>query len=268
MGLPRTTPHRAKTRSKKTLAQSSPPDWLNGGVRRLDGVLQAAGARLDMIEIRLTPLLTSEREVRSNQETLTAVCADLWTIVDTALIAGQLIADPHLMPEARVANVQRTAPPQTVSQTAPHTSSSAAWSPQPTPSSRPIAPSVPPSPLQPVHPQPELSLALPEITEGAPFSSASPAPAAPLPPNASPSENATLPTIGGAANRKATHSPRLQALRMRRLLYQPYRILVTLRLLQSPESPPQSQANVNLRRMKTNRQRCSLTLAEATISAK
>lgn len=96
-----------------TVARSpSPaPTWLAAGLRRLDGVLQAAAARLDMAEIHLAPLVVGvgageparQRGARggsSDSQALAAVCQDLWRIVDTVVVAGQEVADPHLLPEA------------------------------------------------------------------------------------------------------------------------------------------------------------------------
>ena len=119
-------------------ASTSPsPDWLVAGLRRLDGELQASGARLDIAEVRLAPLL----DARSSDHTsLQPICRDLWTIVDAALVAGQLVSDPHLLPDARVARPFDVAPP-----------------------------AAPPSPL-PSPPKRERTRApaLPQIAEGAP----------------------------------------------------------------------------------------------------
>lgn len=82
---------------QKVCDTSSPPDWLVAGTRHLNADLQAAGTRLDVIELRLTPLLDEHGE---SAETQASVCRDLWFVVNGAVVAGQLIADPHLMPEA------------------------------------------------------------------------------------------------------------------------------------------------------------------------
>ncbi|HEY7832064.1 MAG TPA: hypothetical protein VIG30_00750 [Ktedonobacterales bacterium] len=120
-------------------ANTSPaPGWLVGGLRRLDGELQAAGARLEIAEVRLTPLLEPHR---GDQTSLAALCRDLWTIVDAALVIGQFVSDPYLLPDARGARRSDTAPPAT-------------------PTSPPTSP--PPKREQPSAP------ALPRIAEGAP----------------------------------------------------------------------------------------------------
>ncbi|HLJ81841.1 MAG TPA: hypothetical protein VKT52_10170 [Ktedonobacterales bacterium] len=88
------------------VARSEAPDWLSAGLQRLDGELQGAGARLDMSEARLTSLAATRS---SDPATLVAICGDLWKIVDVSAVAGQVIADPHLLPEA--ATAQRGASP-------------------------------------------------------------------------------------------------------------------------------------------------------------
>ncbi|HEV2404300.1 MAG TPA: hypothetical protein VGR88_02540, partial [Ktedonobacterales bacterium] len=88
-------------------ASSSSPAWLEEGLRRLDGDVQAAGARLDMAEVRSTAAQATRGE---DPLVLEALCRDLWGIIRVAVVAGQLSADPHLMPEAAAA-AQAGAPP-------------------------------------------------------------------------------------------------------------------------------------------------------------
>jgi hypothetical protein len=93
--------------AQQAVAKSPSPDWLAVGLRRLDGELQAAGARLDIAEVRLTPLL----DARSSDHTaLASICRDLWTVLDAAMVAGQLASDPHLLPDARIARPTDAAP--------------------------------------------------------------------------------------------------------------------------------------------------------------
>lgn len=96
--------------AQQTVNTSLSPDWLVAGLRRLDGELQAAGARLDVAEVRLAPLLDAQS---GDHTPLTPVCRDLWTIVDAVMEAGQLVSDPHLLPEARVARPFDAAPSAT-----------------------------------------------------------------------------------------------------------------------------------------------------------
>lgn len=81
-------------------APTPPPAWLEAGLLRLDGDVQAAGARLDMAEVRLAAAQATRGEESVALDTL---CRDLWRIVGVAVVAGQLGSDPHLMPEAAAA---------------------------------------------------------------------------------------------------------------------------------------------------------------------
>lgn len=78
------------------------PDWLTAGQRRLAGELDAAGARLDMAEVRLASLLAVVAGVRGGGDpvALTAICRDLWALGDIAMVVGQVASDPHLLREA------------------------------------------------------------------------------------------------------------------------------------------------------------------------
>jgi hypothetical protein len=73
------------------------PDWLAAGFQRLDGSLKAAGARLDMDEVRLPALAQAHG---ANPAAPGPLSRDLWMVVDAACVAGQMVADPHLLPEA------------------------------------------------------------------------------------------------------------------------------------------------------------------------
>lgn len=144
------------------LATADPPDWLTTGIERLDGTLQAAGARLDISERRLASQLATRRNTqRADPVALDGICRDLWSVVDVAVVAGQLLADPHLLPEA-----------VTAVQAGPSQSS-----PTPSSSSAPEAPATdvvrmrPPT-HPPVHPAPsvgrrEEQAILPRIDTGA-----------------------------------------------------------------------------------------------------
>lgn len=173
----------ALAEAKATVAKAPAPDWLAAGFRRVDGSLQAAGARLDVVEVRLTPLVGEHGGVSA---ALTDVCRDLWLVVDTAVVAGQVISDPHLLPEAVA--VSRSAEP----------------------------PATPPSPALPPLPplgQRTRRVALPQIAEGVPA-----LPAAPEAPRGTPLHVVTtpsppsrpdlpLPAIGGGPDALARPAP-------------------------------------------------------------
>lgn len=208
--------------TQTALAKSSAPDWLTSGLQRLDGALQGASARLDMIETRMEPLVTPTGRDSSihnaDPAALTTICADLWAIADTAFVAGQQISDPHLLPESPPVAPRAVAPSssrQTPRQASVRTSGPQAptqpvrQSP-PAPQYQPIAPGIPPDPMPPTRPHaaaPPPDLALPTIAEGAP-SLPSQASAAPTPPHeagpapashpvAQPPADLALPTVGG-----------------------------------------------------------------------
>lgn len=114
----RTAATRVHTSASSTLVEmraeanhSEAPDWLLAGIRRLDGNLQAAGARLDISERRLDALVTRRSD---DPVALDAICRDLWSVVNVAFVAGQTLADPHLLPEAaatREREARPSAPP-------------------------------------------------------------------------------------------------------------------------------------------------------------
>lgn len=153
----------ADARSVVTRAES--PQWLEAGLRRLDGELQGAGARLDVIEVRLPPLLEQHG---GDAAALAAACRDLWTVIDAAVVAGQVTADPHLLPEARAA-AEHAAPAATP------------WTP-------PAPPQAPPRHVRPV--------TLPRIAEGAPDARQSAAATGEPDPHAAP-PTLSLPIVGG-----------------------------------------------------------------------
>ncbi|HLZ20628.1 MAG TPA: hypothetical protein VKQ30_00695 [Ktedonobacterales bacterium] len=131
------------------VARSEAPDWLRAGLQRLDGELQGAGARLDMSETRLTSLTAAHG---GDPAMLAAICGDLWKIVDIAAVAGQMIADPHLLPGA--ATLHSAGPGQ------------ARMSPMPP--SAPLPPLLPSHPAAPRHVPVEVNpLPLPVIDPGA-----------------------------------------------------------------------------------------------------
>jgi len=178
--------------TRSALAKTTPPDWLTAGLQRLDGSLQGAGARLDMTETRMEPLVAQtgrDSGARyADPDALTAICSDLWAIADTALVAGQQISDPHLLPESPlvVAAPQSTRPTprqSPIRASGPQAPARSIRQAPPAPQYRPIAPGIPPDPAprpRPSAPQPP-DLALPSIAEGAPSPHSPAAPLAPAP---------------------------------------------------------------------------------------
>ncbi len=152
---------------RATFDRAAPPDWLAAGAQRQDGILQAAAARLEMAQVHLNGLASAPG---GDPAALDAICRDLWAVVDAAIHAGQLLADPHLMPEA-AAEPRPSVP---------------APAPAPTP-----APAIPP--VLPRRPAPIVHVTLPAIAEGAPTPPV-PEPPVPAPQPATP--NLALPQIG------------------------------------------------------------------------
>ncbi|HEV2239273.1 MAG TPA: hypothetical protein VGR57_21635 [Ktedonobacterales bacterium] len=168
---------------RATFDRAAPPDWLAAGAQRQDGILQAAGARLEMAQVHLGGLATAPGEASA----LGTVCRDLWDVIDSAIHAGQLLADPHLMPEAAAVprpGVPVPAPPSPARGSA----------------GGDVTPPAPPIP--PRRPAPIVHVTLPTIAEGAPAprpQDASPPPAPAPQPAALPNQalpNQALPTIG------------------------------------------------------------------------
>ncbi len=201
--------------AQATLAKSPAPEWLTAGLRRLDGELQAAGARLDMVEVRLTPLVGGHG---GDPGGLAPICRDLWTIMDTAVVVGQAASDPHLLPEARSqtaadAGTASRLPPSPPSSPAPRT----VPSPPPVHHTHPVPlpqieegsfsarerPDMPSPPAEGSAAAPPLEVALPSIGEGPVAPPASSLPASSLPasslPAVEPPGSAALPTVGEAA---------------------------------------------------------------------
>lgn len=146
----------------ESLVRRAPaPGWLTSALQRVGGELRAVEARLGMDETRLTPLL---REPHANEDALEALCTDLWEALNTALVIGQMVREPHLLPGAPAAppaSPSADAPPQTYRQ-----------SPQPN-APQPIVPPAPISattvrPSQPSRREaaPERPVALPTIGDG------------------------------------------------------------------------------------------------------
>jgi hypothetical protein len=113
------------------LQPSSPPAWLKTGIQHVKGNLAASGARLAMLRTRLNMLLPDPQHVPPGlgHDTLAPLCHELWEVLNAALVGGQLLSDPRLMPGAH-ATPPRPAP--------------AAPSPPPHPTAaapRPVAPS-------------------------------------------------------------------------------------------------------------------------------
>ncbi|HEX9412297.1 MAG TPA: hypothetical protein VF916_02240, partial [Ktedonobacterales bacterium] len=95
------------------IAKSQSANWLTAGIQRLDGELQAAGARLDMSGVRLASLVGTHT---GDPAALAEICRDLWLIIGASVAAGQMLSDPHLLPEAAAAaqSSPRTPPPPVV----------------------------------------------------------------------------------------------------------------------------------------------------------
>jgi hypothetical protein len=164
---------------RATFDRAAPPDWLAAGAQRQDGILQAAGARLEMAQVHLSGLASAPAGAAA---ALDAVCHDLWDVVDAAFHAGQLLADPHLMPEAAAA---------------PRPAATRDPAPAPAPPPAPVIPPIPPR-----RPAPIIHVTLPTIAEGAPAPRPQqvpqppvPQPPAPAPHPAAPPDRA-LPAIG------------------------------------------------------------------------
>ena len=165
------------------VARSESPDWLATGIRRLDGELQAAGARLDMGEARLASLVGTHS---SDPAALAAICRDLWTIVGVSVAAGQMLADPHLLPEAAAAAASRPV-------------ATAAPSATPTPPAPVVSPPAPSPPVAPP-PAPVVHVTLPRIEAGAaPLRERRDESASASHPAAASPAEVSLPTIGEPA---------------------------------------------------------------------
>jgi hypothetical protein len=166
------------------VAKSPAPEWLRDGLQRLDGELRAAGARLEMAEVRLAALA----DPRNSSAGLASICRDLWTIVGAAVVAGQMSADPHLLPGSRASSPLGSAPSFQANSTATAGKQSA-------PPSRP-APAMP----------------LPQIEEGAETPDAAqrqvgPTQRSPLPGDEPAPAEPTLPVVGEGAYAAPTTSP-------------------------------------------------------------
>ena len=200
------------------VGRSPAPDWLMAALRRVGGELRAARVRLDAAEVRLAPLL---RAPRADYSTLPALCAELWDVLNTALVSGQMLRDPHLLPGA---------PP-------PHAPTPDAQAPSARPIVREPRPSIvreqrppispapitarptiaaAPSPRPPTPPQAERPFALPNVGDGVREAPAPlPAPTrrepdqstTPLPTPHPHNEAPALPLIG-APDASATPAPR------------------------------------------------------------
>ncbi len=136
------------------VGRSPAPGWLTAALRRVGGELRAAQARLDMAEVRLGALL---RASRADEEALLALCADLWDALNTGLVIGQMVREPHLLPGAP------TAAPAVEPRAVTHPAMSFP------PSASPAPPASPPDARQGVRPPvaaPERPLTLPEVGDG------------------------------------------------------------------------------------------------------
>ncbi|MCL4508885.1 MAG: hypothetical protein M1296_05095 [Chloroflexi bacterium] len=85
----------------KTLGHdAATPSWLIATVQRLEGELAAASARRAMLDARLSPLLSGHSPALPSSATTSSVSLDLWSVLNTALVSGQQLADPRLLPGA------------------------------------------------------------------------------------------------------------------------------------------------------------------------
>jgi len=195
------------------VGRSSAPDWLTAALRRVGGELRAARVRLDAAEVRLAPLL---RAPRADYGTLPALCAELWDVLNTALVTGQMLREPHLLPgapppHAPTPDAQASpAPPVVREQRAP-------ISPAPV-TPRPIIAAAP-SPRPPPQPKVERPVVLPSVGDGvrevpaplpAPARREPDQPTTPTAPAHPHDEAPALPMIGvpNAPDASATPAPR------------------------------------------------------------
>lgn len=121
------------------LTPAQPPAWLSSALQRVKGDLAAAGARLAMLRTRLNMLIPDPQHFQAgwHDDSLPPLCHDLWEVLNAALVGGQRLCDPRMLPGAREA-----APP-----------------PKPAPPARPISPlpSTPPVASSPPRPAPTLA---------------------------------------------------------------------------------------------------------------
>ncbi len=192
------------------VGRSPAPDWLTAALRRVGGELRAARVRLDAAGVRLAPLL---RAPRADYNTLPALCAELWDVLNTALVTGQMLREPHLLPGAPPPHAPTpdaqapTAPPLVREQRAP-------ISPAPV-MPRPIITATP-SPRPPTPPKVERPVVLPSVGDGVREAPAPlPAPARREPdqtatplPTQQPQEKALALPMIGVPDASATPAPR------------------------------------------------------------
>ena len=131
------------------VGRSPAPDWLTAALRRVGGELHAAAARVGMAETRLVLVLHA---ARADNETLAPLCADLWDALNTVLVAGQMLREPHLLPGA---------PPVSAPQISTYTQTMPAPAPLPPSVPRPQPPA--PSPIVPATPRQQPPVTLPRI---------------------------------------------------------------------------------------------------------
>lgn len=87
------------------LQPSKPPAWLPAAIQRVKGDLAAAGARLAMLRARLNMAVPDPRHFQAglHGDSLPPLCHDLWEVLNAALVGGQRLSDPRLLPGAREA---------------------------------------------------------------------------------------------------------------------------------------------------------------------
>lgn len=139
------------------LQPSSPPAWLTTGIQHVKGNLAASGARLAMLRTRLNMLLPDPQHVPPGlgHDTLAPLCHELWDVLNAALVGGQVLSDPRLMPGAHATPPVRPAPAAPAA--APHPTAA----PHPAAPSPVVAPARPPTP--PPAPRVERARDLPNI---------------------------------------------------------------------------------------------------------
>ena len=174
------------------LKPSEPPAWLAAAIQRVKGDLAAAGTRLAMLRTRLNMVVPDPQHFQAGMQgdSLPPLCHDLWEVLNAALVGGQRLSDPRLLPGAR----ETPPPPAPRSPAQPNRPFPSA------PTSVVPVVSTPPRPMPPPPARVERALDLPDI-QALPaqypphrqlVTDDQPQPAKPRPPQPS-----SLPEIGG-----------------------------------------------------------------------
>ncbi|HEV7213644.1 MAG TPA: hypothetical protein VGP33_00865 [Chloroflexota bacterium] len=138
------------------LKPSQPPAWLTAAIQRVKGDLAAAGARLAMLRARLNMVVPDPQHFQAglHGDSLPPLCHDLWEVLNAALVGGQRLSDPRLLPGARETPTPRPIPVPPLQPSRPLPSASASVAP---------AASSPPRPAPPPAARVERALDLPDI---------------------------------------------------------------------------------------------------------